>query len=112
MKSRRKLKRKRNQRRALLRGLASSLIVHKKIRTTEAKAKAMRPFVERLVTVAKTGTLSSRRRVTEFLPPAAAHDIIHKIAPIYKDRDGGYTRIIKTGRRQGDNAPTVFIEFV
>lgn len=112
MKQRRKLKRKRNQRIALLRGLAASLITHKKIRTTEAKAKAVRPWVERLITVAKMGTLASRRRVGEFLPAAAARDLVHKIAPTYQDRKGGYTRIIKTGRREGDNASIVFIELV
>ena len=106
-----KLKRARNQRRAVLKLLAANVILHKKIRTTEAKAKAVRPFVERLVSVAKKDTVSSRRYAAQFLHKNAVI-ALHKVAASYKERDGGYTRIIKTAPRRRDNSRMAFIEFV
>lgn len=106
-----KLKRPRNQRRALLKTLAASLVLHKKIKTTHAKAKSVRPFIERLVTMAKRDSLASHRYVARFLPPTAIHPL-HELAAQYKDRAGGYVRIIKTLPRRVDNTKMAFIEFV
>lgn len=106
-----KLKRPRNQRRALLKTLAASLILHKKIKTTHAKAKSVRPFIERLITVAKRDSLASRRYAARFLPPMAIRPL-HEIAAQYTDRHGGYVRIIKTIPRRVDNTKMAFVEFV
>ncbi|TSC71350.1 MAG: 50S ribosomal protein L17 [Parcubacteria group bacterium Gr01-1014_70] len=106
-----KLKRVRNQRRAVLKLLAANMILHKKICTTETKAKAVRPFVERLVSVAKKDSVASRRYVARFLPKEAV-SMLHAVAAGYKDRKGGYTRIIKTVSRRRDNTRMAFIEFV
>lgn len=106
-----KLKRVRNQRRALLKLLAANMILHKKIRTTETKAKSVRPFVERLLSVAKKDSVTSRRYVARFLPKNAVA-VLHRIAAGYKERNGGYTRIIKTASRRRDNTRMAFIEFV
>ena len=99
--------------RLLLSGLASSLIRDGKIRTTEARAKAVRPVVERLITKAKKGDLASRRLVLRTVPD---RDIVHKlfseVAPQYADRNGGYTRIVKLGPRKGDAAPMALIELI
>lgn len=107
-----KLKRARNQRRALLRILAAQLVTHKKLHTTEVRAKAMRPFVERLVTAAKRGTLASERQVARVLPKSATHALVHAIAPAYAERAGGYVRITKVAPRKSDGARMAFIEFV
>jgi large subunit ribosomal protein L17 len=97
----------------LLSGLASSLIRDGKIRTTEAKAKAVRPVVERLITHAKRGDLAARRQVLRTVPD---RDIVHKlfaeVAPQYADRNGGYTRIVKLGPRKGDAAPMALVELI
>ncbi len=106
-----KLKRPRNQRRALLKLLAANLALRKKMRTTEAKAKAVRPFVERLITVAKRDSTASRRYVAQYLPKEAV-SALHAVASGYKERPGGYTRIIKTAPRRRDNSKMAFIEFV
>ena len=106
-----KLKRARNQRRALLKSLAANMILHKKICTTETKAKAVRPFVERLLSVAKKDTVTSRRYAARFLPKSAVA-VLHQIAAGYKERNGGYTRIVKTASRRRDNTRMAFIEFV
>lgn len=106
-----KLKRPRNQRRALLKSLAASLVLRKKIKTTEAKAKAVRPFVERLTSVAKRNSVSSRRYAGRFLPSRAV-TALHEIALNYTERNGGYTRIVKTAPRRRDNTRMAFIEFV
>jgi large subunit ribosomal protein L17 len=107
-----KLKRKRNQRRALLKLLAANLILKKRIKTTEAKAKAVRPFVERLLTTAKANTPASRRYIARYLPSKAVKMLSDTIAPEHKDRPGGYTRIIKIGSRKSDSSRIAFIEFV
>jgi len=101
------------QRKALMRSLAESLIVHDSIQTTQAKAKALRTFVEPLVTKAKEGTLAQRRNIIKVLyTDVAVNKLMDDIAPRYKERDGGYTRIIKIGPRQNDGADMVRIEFV
>lgn len=111
----RKLGRTSGQRLALLRSLAISLIEREKITTTEAKAKELRPFIERLVTKAKENTLSSRRLVQSrlFNQDKTAKKLIEKIAPRYEKRAGGYTRVIKLGvQRKGDASKMAVIEFV
>ncbi|OGZ47298.1 MAG: 50S ribosomal protein L17 [Candidatus Ryanbacteria bacterium RIFCSPHIGHO2_02_FULL_45_17b] len=106
-----KLKRARNQRRALLKLLAANIILHKKICTTETKAKSVRPFVERLVSVAKKDSVASRRYVARFLPKNVV-TALHVVAAGYQKRNGGYTRIVKTASRRRDNTRMAFIEFV
>ena len=112
----RKLNRKASHRKALLRNLASSLIIHKRIQTTDAKAKELRIFVEPLITFAKEGSLHARRQVLKTLPGAYGRqvtDILFKeIAPQFADRPGGYTRIIKLGFRTNDRAPVSLVELV
>jgi len=108
-----KLGRKKNVREALIAGLAESVILRGRIKTTEAKAKALRPFVERLVTLAKKDTLASRRMIISRLgSEKRATKLFSDIAPKYKDRNGGYTRIVKLPARGGDASPMAFIEFV
>lgn len=103
--------------RRILSNLAVSLFEHGSIRTTETKAKRLRPVAERLITKAKRGDLAARRQVQSALPSnAESQTIIHKlfteIGPAMAERPGGYTRIIKVGNRQGDNAPMAVIELV
>jgi len=107
-----KLHRARSSRRALLKSLAANVILERRIKTTEAKAKSVKPFLERLVTIARRNTVNSRRRIARFLPTRAAEILAHDIAPRYLERPGGYTRIIKIGPRQSDNSRMVFLEFV
>ena len=112
----RKLNRTASHRIALKRNLAMSLIEHKSIKTTLPKAKELQSFVERLVTYAKKGNLSSHRLITQKLPgklgKKMTNILIHDIAPNYSDRAGGYTRIIKLDNRKNDNATMSIIEFV
>jgi large subunit ribosomal protein L17 len=97
----------------MLRNLATSLINHGRIETTETKAKRLRPVAERLVTFAKRGDLASRRRVMQQVTDkGAVHKLFTEIAPLVSDRLGGYTRITKLGFRKGDNAPMCVIELV
>ena len=100
--------------RLLLANLAASVIEHKSIRTTETKAKRVRPLVERLITLGKRGDLHSRRRAMTVLRSNkdAGHVLFTEIAPLVADREGGYTRITKLGFRKGDNASMVSIELV
>ena len=99
--------------RLILANLATSLFEHKRITTTEAKAKRLRPLAERLITFAKRGDLQSRRRVmTVVKTKAVVHVLFTEIAPAVADRQGGYTRITKIGPRKGDNAPMAVIELV
>ena len=109
----RKLGRKVGNRRALLMNLASQMIIHKRIKTTDAKAKDLRTFLEPLITLAKKNDLHSRRMVIRKLPnKAIVKTLYNEIAPIYADRKGGYTRIVKLGYRDNDRAPVSIIEFV
>jgi len=109
----RKLGRTRNVRNALIRSLAEALIRNGKIKTTEAKAKELRPFIEKLVTKAKKGDLASIRLVTAKLAGTGrANKLISEIAPKFKDRNGGYTRVIKLPARGGDGSAMAIIEFV
>ena len=100
--------------RLMLANLAASLFEHKSIKTTETKAKRLRPVAERLVTFAKRGDLASRRRAMQTLRNNndAAHILFTEIAPLVAEREGGYTRITKVGPRKGDNAPMAVIELV
>ena len=109
----RKLSRYRDQRVALLRGLAAELIRHERITTTLAKAKETRVVTERLITYGKKGTLHQRRLALAKLPDTKViKKVFDDVAPRYAERPGGYTRIIKTGRRQGDGAEMAIIELV
>ena len=109
----RKLGRKVGNRRALLMNLASQMITHKRIKTTDSKAKELRTFIEPLITLAKKNDLHSRRMVIRKLPKKdIVRTLYDEIAPLYVDRLGGYTRIVKLGYRDNDRAPVSIIEFV
>jgi len=98
---------------AMFANMAASLIKHEQIVTTLPKAKELRPIVEKLVTLGKKGDLAARRQaISELGDAAMVKKLIDVIAPRYKDRHGGYTRIIKAGFRYGDSAPIAVIEFV
>jgi large subunit ribosomal protein L17 len=97
----------------MLGGLAAALFEHEKVRTTEAKAKALRPVAERLITFAKQGDVHARRQVLRVVPNRdAVHRLFAEIAPRFAERNGGYTRILKLGPRKGDGAPMAQIELV
>ena len=97
----------------LLSTLASQLFVHEAINTTEAKAKALRPYAEKLITFAKRGDLAARREVLKVIPDRdVVARLFHDIGPRFADRPGGYTRILKLGPRKGDAAPMARIELV
>jgi large subunit ribosomal protein L17 len=99
--------------RLLLANLATALFTHQRITTTETKAKRLRPYAERLITFAKRGDLHARRRVMRVITDkTAVHLLFTEIAPLVAEREGGYTRITKTGYRKGDNAPMAVIELV
>lgn len=107
------LSRKKGHRRAMLANMASSLIKHKRINTTVAKAKALRVYVEPLMTKGKNDTTASRRTVFSYLQDKdAVSELFREVGPKIADRPGGYTRIIKTGFRKGDGAETAMIELV
>jgi large subunit ribosomal protein L17 len=109
----RKLNRTSSHRKALLMNLSNALIKHEQITTTLPKAKELRPFIEKVVTLGKKGDLSSRRKTMSILQDEKmTKKIFDTLADRYSDRKGGYTRIIKLGNRFGDNAPTAVIEFV
>ncbi len=99
--------------RLMLNNMASSLFKHRRITTTETKAKRLRPIAERLVTFAKRGDLHARRKVmTQIHDKSVVHELFTEIAPLMEGREGGYTRITKLGFRKGDNAPMAVIELV
>lgn len=99
--------------RLMLANLAAALYTHKSIKTTETKAKRLRPLAERLITFAKRGDLHARRRVLSVIgDKEVVHVLFSEIAPLVADREGGYTRITKVGNRKGDNAPMAVIELV
>ncbi|CAM4011373.1 50S ribosomal protein L17 [Geobacillus sp. FSL K6-0789] len=117
----RKLGRTTSQRKALLRDLATDLIINERIETTEARAKELRAVIEKMITLGKRGDLHARRQAAAFIRKEVANsetgqDALQKlfsdIAPRYQDRQGGYTRIMKLGPRRGDGAPMVIIELV
>ena len=109
----RKLNRTSSHRKALLMNLSNALIKHEQITTTLPKAKELRPFIEKVVTLGKKGDLSARRKTMSILQDEKmTKKIFDTLADRYSDRKGGYTRIIKLGNRFGDNAPTAVIEFV
>jgi len=97
----------------MLANLAAALYTHKSIKTTETKAKRLRPLAERLITFAKRGDLHARRRVLSVIgDKEVVHILFSEIAPLVAEREGGYTRITKVGNRKGDNAPMAVIELV
>ena len=112
----RKLNRTASHRRALFSNLASSLVIYKRIRTTEAKGKELRTYIERLITYAKKGDVHGRRLIQKSIVGKRGKEIanilIHEIAPVYANRQGGYTRLIKLNNRKNDNAPVALIELV
>ncbi len=109
----RKFGRERDQRQALLKGLAGALIEHESIETTLPKAKELVPYVERLITKAKVGDLHNRRQIIAALQPAAnAHKLVDEIAPKLKNRQSGHLRIQKTDSRRGDNTLMAKVSFV
>lgn len=109
----RKLGRPTDQRRAMLRNLTTSFLENGKIETTETRAKEVRALAEKMITLGKTNTLHARRQALAFI---TKEDVVKKvfdeIAPKYAERQGGYTRILKTGPRRGDNAPMAILELV
>src|SRR5438477_663162 len=112
-KTHRKFNRRSDHRRAMLANLAASLIKHEQIITTLPKAKDLRPVVEKLVTLGKRGGLHARRQaIAQMRDIATVKKLFDVIGPRYKDRQGGYTRVLKAGYRYGDSAPIAVIEFV
>jgi large subunit ribosomal protein L17 len=111
-KKRRKLSRERNQRRALLKNLTSALLLNEKIKTTEAKAKEVSSFVGKFITQAKKGNLTSRRLLAKFFSKKLVKKLMEEIGPRYKERKGGYTRIIKLGPRKSNGAKMAMIELI
>ena len=109
----RKLNRTSSHRKALLMNMSNALIKHEQITTTLPKAKELRPYIEKVVTLGKKGDLSARRKTMSILQDEKmTKKIFDTLADRYSERNGGYTRIIKLGHRYGDNAPTAVIEFV
>jgi large subunit ribosomal protein L17 len=109
----RKLGTSASHRKAMLRSLAASLLANERIKTTEARAKEVRPVVDRIITWAKRGDVHSRRlALAELGDRDLAHKVFDDIADRYAEREGGYTRILKLGPRKGDGAPMVIIELV
>lgn len=108
----RKLKRDKNERTALFKGLMSSLILHERIQTTEEKAKAIKPEIEKLVTKARKATNTSMDAIRASINPIAFDKFIKEIAPRFSTRNGGYTRIVRLDQRLGDQAQMVLLEWV
>ncbi len=109
----RKLGRDKDHRRALFKNMATALFTYEKIITTEAKAKAVRRIVEKLITMGKRGDLAARRRVSQLITnKKVVKKLFDQIAPRFSNRNGGYTRILKIGRRVGDNAPLVLMGLI
>ena len=113
LKEGRKLGRTSSHRRALLRNMVTSLLAFEKIETTDAKAKELRKVADKMITWGKRGDLHARRQVLKVVNnKTTAQKLFGDIAPRFRERKGGYTRIIKTGRRKGDNAPLSIIELI
>lgn len=112
--NRHKLSRDAAHRKALLKNLSRQLIEHERIRTSQAKAKAVKPEIERMITIAKRGDLHSRRLLLSRLgqDKFTVHKLVEEIAPRYTERPGGYTRIVKLGPRRSDSTEMVYLELV
>ena len=117
----RKFGRNADHRKAMLRNLATSVILYGKVETTEAKAKDMRSVVDELITLGKRGDLHARRQAAAYIRNVVADEaksqtvlqkLFDEVAPKYADRNGGYTRVVKTGTRKGDAAPMAYIKLV
>ena len=109
----RKLSRNTKQRKALFKNLINALVTHGAIRTTEAKAKAIKGLVDKLITKGKGGTVHARRLIAAFLQnKEAVNKIVDELGPVFKDRSSGFTRIIRLGKRRGDDAMMVRLELV
>ena len=114
-KTRHKLSRSASHRKALLRNLCKEVIDHERIKTTEAKAKAVKPEIEKLITLARRGDLHARRQAISWLghpDKGVIYKLFEEIAPRYVDRPGGYTRILKLGPRRSDSTEMVYLELV
>lgn len=113
-KKNRKFGRKVNVRRGFIRSLAIAMLTYEKIKTTEARAKELRPYIEKLLTKAKVGDVAARRLIRARLgnQESLANKLVDEIAPRYENRNGGYTRITKMPQRKGDASPMAIIEFV
>ncbi len=113
-KTRHKLSRSPSHRKAMMRNLCKEIIEHERIKTTEAKAKAVKPEVEQLITLAKRGDLHARRQALSALgqDASAVHKLFTEVAPRYIERPGGYTRILKLGPRRSDSTEMVYLELV
>ncbi len=108
-----KLNRTSSHRKAMFANMSTSLVMNEQIKTTVAKAKALRPVIEKLVTKARKGTLAARRDIISSIKDkVAAEKLMSVLATRYKERPGGYTRIVKAGFRYGDRAPVAYIEFI
>lgn len=112
LKKGRKLHRKIGPRKALMKTLASSLVIHEKIKTTEAKAKELSPYIEKKITKAKKGDIAARRILNKYFSENVTKKLVDEIAPKYKERKGGYTRVVKLGIRKSDGAKMAIIELV
>lgn len=100
-------------RRAILRNMTTSVLMNGKVETTEVKAKEVRRMVDKMITLGKKGDLAAYRQANSYLlDEDVAYKLFHEIAPSYKDRNGGYTRVLKTGFRRGDAAPMAILELV
>ena len=109
----RKLGRDSAHRKALYANLAGALIEHGRIKTNEAEAKEVRPIAEKMITLGKRGDLAAHRQAVAFLrSKSIAHKLFADVAPRFAERDGGYTRVVKLGPRQGDAAPMAYLELV
>ena len=108
----RKFSRKRDQRKAFLKSLARALFLKEKIKTTEARAKEISGFAEKFISKAKKGGLSARRFLDKFFSKNLTKKLIEEIAPRYKERKGGYTRVVKLGQRKSDGAKMAIIELI
>ena len=108
-----RLSRSVDHRRALLRNLVAAVLLEEQIETTDTKAKAVKPLVDKMITLGKQGNLHARRQAASFLGrPEAVQKLFADIAPRYSERNGGYTRVVKVGPRQGDNAPMSIVALV
>lgn len=108
----RKFHRERDQRKALIKSLMREIFIRERVKTTQAKAKELRRFVERAITKGKKGDLASRRYLLKYVSPAVAKKVINEIAVNYKMRNGGYTRVINLGPRKSDGSKMAIIELV